>query len=82
MILRSDIDRLTELQGEMQKVMKTQLEQQKQMFAHIEGKEKQLSSSVKLSKFELQVLNGNKLEWCEFWDAFDNTVHRNQSVRH
>jgi len=64
----TETDRLTDLQDQMQKVMISQMEQPKELFAHIERKEnKHQSSAVKLPKFELHKFNGNKLQWREFW---------------
>ena len=56
-------DRLTNLHDQMQEVMNSQMEQQIDLFAHIERKEnKHQSSAVKLSKFEQHKFNGNKLK--------------------
>ena len=57
----TETDRLTNVHDQMQDVMNSQMEQQKELFAHIERKEnKHQSSAVKLSKFELHKFNGNK----------------------
>lgn len=74
-------DKLTSLQDQMQKVVITQQHQQKEFMEYITNKEnKQYSTSVKLPKFELNRLSGNKLEWCAFWDAFECTIHKNFSL--
>lgn len=77
----TDTDRLTELQDQMQKMMCSQMEQQKQVFAQIQKKESaNVSSAVRLPKLELNMFSGNKLEWREFWDAFECSVHNNKCL--
>ena len=36
--------------------------------------------SVRLPKLEIQQFNGDKLKWCEFWDSFSASVHKNSSI--
>ena len=37
---------------------------------------------VRLPKLELSKFNGNILKWQEFWDAFEATIHKNQTLQH
>lgn len=78
----TDTDKLTDLQEQMQKVVLTQMQQQQGFMEYLERKEKSQhhSTSVKLPKFDLKKFSGNKLDWCEFWDAFECTIHNNTSL--
>ena len=38
------------------------------------------STSVKLPKLELKSFFGDKINWPEFWDSFESTIHRNTTL--
>ncbi|XP_053391743.1 uncharacterized protein LOC128554493 [Mercenaria mercenaria] len=75
-----EINRLVHVQEQMQRLMESQSEQQCKLFAHIARTESTHKSSVKLPKLDLNVFYGNKIQWCEFWDAFECAVHRNTNL--
>ena len=41
---------------------------------------KQRQLTVKLPKLDLKKFDGNILKWTEFWDAFEATIHKNESL--
>ena len=57
--------------------MTSQMEQHTDLLATIAKMDMMASTSVKLPKIELNMGFGNKLQWCEFWDVFECTVHKN-----
>ena len=63
----------------MQTFMKDQVKQQREFIDRHEKKDAKLPS-VKLPKLELFPFNGNKLEWKEFLDSFECTVHKNTKL--
>ena len=73
----SDTKTLVQMQEKMQILMTSQLEQHTDLLATIAKKYKMVSTSVKLPKIELNMFFRNKLQWCEVWDVFECTVHKN-----
>ena len=37
--------------------------------------------TIKLPKLELQKFNGNILNWQEFWDSFEASIHKNPNLQ-
>lgn len=67
---------LTVVTEEMKKMFEAQMELQKEL---VETKQHK-KESVKLPKIDIPSFNGNKLYWIEFWDSFENAVHRNDHL--
>lgn len=78
----SENERLVTVQEQMKDMMNIQIHHQQEFMAYVEkrDKEKRTESSVKLPKLDLNMFYGNKLHWCEFWDAFECTIHRNEKL--
>ncbi|XP_052233027.1 uncharacterized protein LOC127845891 [Dreissena polymorpha] len=78
----SENERLVTVQEQMKDMMNIQIHHQQEFMAYVEkrDKEKRNESSVKLPKLDLNMFYGNKLHWCDFWDAFDCTIHRNEKL--
>ena len=72
--------RLVDMQASMQQLMVTQIQQQRDFMERHEQREMQRKSSVKLPKLDMCSFDGNKLKWSQFWDAFEITVHNNNSL--
>lgn len=72
--------KIINVQEQMQKLMETQLEHQKQVLEQQKSKEIKDSKSVKLPNIDLCSFSGNKLKWVEFWDIFECTIHRNTKL--
>lgn len=45
-----------------------------------ERKEAQKTQTVRLPKLELKKFNGHLLKWRPFWDSFESTIHKNDSL--
>jgi len=74
-------DNLLEMQQQMQKMMMSQMEQQRDFFERQAKREKEKEvCSVKLPKLDLTSFGGNKLKWVAFWDAFECSVHSNKKL--
>ena len=69
-----------ESKSDMQKLIKMQLEFQKDFLKSTKPGPLPVQSSVKLPKLELCSFNGDKLKWVEFWQSFESSVHKNDSL--
>ncbi|XP_060575739.1 uncharacterized protein LOC132733143 [Ruditapes philippinarum] len=67
-------------QEQLQKLMISQLEQQKEFFEKQNQKENHEVCSVKLPKLDLISFSGDKMKWASFWDAFECTIHNNDKL--
>ncbi|XP_052257124.1 uncharacterized protein LOC127862133 [Dreissena polymorpha] len=78
----SENERLVTVQEQIKDMMNIQIHHQQEFIKYVEkrDKEEQTESSVKLPKLDLNMFYGNKLHWCEFWDAFECTIHRNEKL--
>ena len=69
-----------ESKSDMQKLIEMQLEFQKDFLKSTKPGPLPVQSSVKLPKLELCSFNGDKLKWVEFWQSFESSVHKNDSL--
>ena len=69
-----------ESKSDMQKLIEMQLEFQKDFLKSTKPGPLPEQSSVKLPKVELCSFNGDKLKWVEFWQSFEYSVHKNDSL--
>lgn len=76
----SNATRLVDIQESMKDLMRTQIDQQLELLKNLDRKGKVNPNSVKLPKIELYMFYGNKLQWREFWDVFECTVHKNSNL--
>lgn len=70
----------TDVHEEIQRLLESQIKLQKEMFKSRERTEKPKSSSVKLSKLEINEYRGDKIRWTEFLQSFECSVHRNENL--
>ena len=75
-----DTESKESLQEQMNRLMLSQMEQQREMLAAIHKKEQNEVCAVKLPKLDLDVFYGNKVKWCEFWESFESVVHKNSKL--
>jgi len=68
------------LQEQMNRLMFSQMEQQREMLAAIHKKEQNEVCAVKLPKLDLDVFYGNKVKWCEFWESFESVDHKKSKL--
>ena len=67
-------------QTDKQKLIEMQLEFQKDFLKSSKPDPLIVKSSVKLPKLEICSFNGNKLKWVKFWQSFETSVHKNDSL--
>ncbi|XP_060600224.1 uncharacterized protein LOC132753734 [Ruditapes philippinarum] len=60
--------------------MKTMFEAQMELQRVLVESKRVKKDTVKLPKIDIPSFNGNKLYWIEFWDSFENSVHKNDSL--
>jgi hypothetical protein len=71
---------IVKLQNEMKNIFESQLKQHQEIIEIQTKKEKDNSSPVKLPKLDIILFNGDKMQWNEFWDSFESTVHNNKKL--
>ena len=75
------MDQIDELQKQMNDIVVSQMKQQNEFLEKQEEREKELATSVKLPKLDMLTFSGDKLKWSEFWDAFEDAVHKKRKCR-
>ena len=69
---------IVELQKQMNSIVVDQMKQQHDFIEKQD--EKELATTVKLSKIDIAAFSGNKLKWTEFWDSFECAIHKNKKL--
>lgn len=80
--LKEDIseDRKPSMHEEIQKMLEKQIELQQELLETRVVRPKEQRTPVKLPKLEISCFSGDKLRWLEFWQSFENSVHKNESL--
>ena len=73
-------DQIVELQKQMNTIVVNLMKQQSELIEKQEIKEKELATTVKLSKIDMVTFTGDKLKWSEFWDSFECAIHNNKKL--
>ena len=74
------LDQIVEIQKQMNYIVSNQMKQHHEFLEKQELKKKELASTVKLPKLDMIPFYGDKLQWTEFWNAFENAVHNNKKL--